>query len=593
MLSKERPERTLIWLLLTPVLIDLLLPGEVYTWTQWLIPSVCLIVASWAIAFYLLRGDWPVAGIAPPPLAFVLLLIAASLSTLFNRVNSSRSRDMFLLLAAYAVLYVACRTQIAARSLRPFLWAIYGVSIAVSVYAIYQYFILWPTMSAAADALPGLSAQHAAALRYRIATKRVFSVFALPTTLSDFLALTFPTNFALVNSLLKRPFRLLLTALPLVANLWALFLSQSFTGFLSLAFCVGVYYLSQSRMSTAIRRRWKLTAVLAVSFIAAFVFLLYVRKLLFVETIAENPLALRLVNWRIGLAAAADHPIIGVGPDNYQTVYTQYMQGGEQQARHAHSAPIEMLAETGIAGGMAFAWLLLLWLRMAWRTLRGSAGIVDDRTGVALAVLALVFQNLLDIGIYFPSQGGLAFVLLGLLHGPPQGEGEQEAETRSSGLGAGWRYAATAAVLALGIASTLLCRRLMLAQLSYRAAIELYARGDDKPAQEKALRSIQLDPQSYEPYELIGSHQLSHRETASEARRAYSSALPLSPLTASLHRGMSLAAAASGAPFLAYMHARRAAELYPGSRAYALDRDRFYQLLQDCLVVGQRKDSAK
>ncbi|MBI2841573.1 MAG: O-antigen ligase family protein [Acidobacteria bacterium] len=573
MLSKSLTDKSFIWLLAAPVILNLLLPGEVHVWTKWIVPAAALAVAGAAIGQWLLREDGLLAHTGAPPVAFLVLLALGAVSTLFNRVNYSRSRDMLIMLAAYFVLYAVFRTGPAARALRPVLWMVWGASVFIAVYAVYQYFFLWDGMGSAARSMAGMSAAQASALRHRLAGMRVFSVFALPTTLSDFLALTFPLNVALVLTSIRRPVRMLVTAIPLLVNLWALFLTQSFTGFLSLAFCVGIFYLSGERIVATVRRQWKLTVVLALFFVAAFAFLLYVRKMILVETVAENPLALRMVNWRIGLSAVKDYPMVGVGLDNYQTVYTQYMKSGEHQARHAHSAPIEMMAETGILGGVAFLLLIARWLRRAWHHLRRPQESGPERIGLALAFFAISFQNLLDIGIYFPSQGFLTFMLAGLMDGPA-GAGKIP-----SGIPAHWRKGLAVMAILAGLGAALLCRRLMLAEIAYGEAAELYAAGDTPAAETRVRESIAIDPKPYEPFEMLGSHQLRVGTAAAPAYDSYSQAILRSPLTASLHRGLSLAAAQMGEPLRAYMEARRAAELFPASAVYAADRDRFYDAL--------------
>lgn len=573
LLSKNLTDKSFIWLLAAPVILNLLLPGEVHVWTKWIVPAAALAVAGAAIGQWLLRQDGLLAHTGAPPVAFLVLLMLGAIATLFNRVNYSRSRDMLILLASYFVLYAVFRTGPAARAIRPVLWMVWGASIFVAVYAVYQYFFLWEGMRSTAQAMAGMSAAQASALRHRLAGMRVFSVFALPTTLSDFLALTFPLNVALVLTSIQRPVRMLVTAIPLLVNLWALFLTQSFTGFLSLAFCVGVFYLSGERIVAKVRRQWKLTVVLALFFVAAFAFLLYVRKMILVDTVAENPLALRMVNWRIGLSAVKDYPIIGVGLDNYQTVYTQYMKSGEHQARHAHSAPIEMMAEMGVLGGTAFLLLIARWLLRAWHLLRRPQESGPERIGLALSFFAISFQNLLDIGIYFPSQGFLTFMLAGLMDGPA------DTGKVSSGIPPRWRLGLALVAIIAGLGAALLCRRLMFAELAYREAVELYTAGDTPAADARVRESIAIDPEPYEPFELLGSHQLRAGNAGSAAYASYSQALLRSPLTASLHRGLSFAAAQTGEPLRAYMEARRAAELFPANAAYAADRDRFFEAL--------------
>ncbi|MEW6369223.1 MAG: O-antigen ligase family protein [Acidobacteriota bacterium] len=576
MRSGDGFETWILWLLASAIAANFLFPGEVNAWARWLIPTLCLPIAAGVGVVLALRREWyaPQLGLAAG--VFLLLLALAAVSALLNQVNFARSRNVLLILSAYLVIYTAFRGSGAARQLRPLLWMIYVTSVLVSLYAIYQYFFLWDAMEKAAESLDGMSAFEQSALRWRLAGRRVFSVFALPTTLSGFLAGTFPVNVALLISTGTKPLRMVAVALPLIANLWALLLSQSFTGFLSLAFCVGMYYVTTEDVLAYVRRRWKPALVTALSFAAVFIFLLYVRQMIMVEVRAENPLMLRMVNWRIGLAAARDHWIVGVGPDNYQTVYTQYMREGEHQARHTHSAPIEMLAETGALGGGVFIVLIGLWFRSAWRILRQPRSGMPEPLGVALSVLALLFQNLLDIGIYFPSQGCLTFMLLGLMDGclrRPQPAPVVPPAVTAPRLA---RVALAAVLLVAGIALARLGRELLLADLDYRDASSLHRENRDEEARRKLTSSLDRDPYPYEPYALLAEIELAARDAPS-ASLHLQRAISLSPYTASLHRVLAIAAAANGNALDAYRQSRRAAELFPASSLYARERDNFYR----------------
>lgn len=83
---------------------------------------------------------------------------------------------------------------------------------------------------------------------------------------------------------------------------------------------------------------------------------------------SENVAGLRM--WR-------DHPLIGVGPDNFEVHYEHYAEtiGTDQRAeeRGAHNLYLESLAETGVLGATAFFAVLWLALRGAWRARRSLA----------------------------------------------------------------------------------------------------------------------------------------------------------------------------------------------------------------------------
>jgi O-antigen ligase len=78
--------------------------------------------------------------------------------------------------------------------------------------------------------------------------------------------------------------------------------------------------------------------------------------------IAENLAAIEMFR---------DHPIIGVGPDNFELHYLDYAQriglDSRAEVRGAHNLYLESLAETGIVGTIPFFALLWVGLRRSWR----------------------------------------------------------------------------------------------------------------------------------------------------------------------------------------------------------------------------------
>jgi O-antigen ligase len=97
-----------------------------------------------------------------------------------------------------------------------------------------------------------------------------------------------------------------------------------------------------------------------------------------------------------GLRMWADHPLVGVGPDNFEVHYQQYSAviGIDQrpQQRGAHNLYLESLAETGLFGTIAFFGLLWLALTGAWRArsrLEGRDGLLGEGLVVALGAFLI------------------------------------------------------------------------------------------------------------------------------------------------------------------------------------------------------------
>jgi O-antigen ligase len=74
----------------------------------------------------------------------------------------------------------------------------------------------------------------------------------------------------------------------------------------------------------------------------------------------------RLEFWSAASQMLSDHPLLGVGPDNYRWQFATYSGVPENNLGiHAHDQYLEALADTGILGLLALGWLLVSLLRVA------------------------------------------------------------------------------------------------------------------------------------------------------------------------------------------------------------------------------------
>lgn len=119
----------------------------------------------------------------------------------------------------------------------------------------------------------------------------------------------------------------------------------------------------------------------------------------------------RVTENRVALAMFADHPLAGVGPDRYRERYRDYSRrigNDPRPVREAHSLPLEIAAEQGVAGIVGWTTAIVLLgamvvRRRAWDHLVGRA--------LVAALVAYATGSLFLHG----SQLRLPFMLAGLL----------------------------------------------------------------------------------------------------------------------------------------------------------------------------------
>ena len=88
-----------------------------------------------------------------------------------------------------------------------------------------------------------------------------------------------------------------------------------------------------------------------------------------VDISPENyPVVERLAHWQAALNMARAHPWLGVGMGSYEIAYPDYrLMNWHEPLGHAHNYYLNILAEGGIIGLLAYGkvWLLIIWLN--WR----------------------------------------------------------------------------------------------------------------------------------------------------------------------------------------------------------------------------------
>jgi O-antigen ligase len=133
---------------------------------------------------------------------------------------------------------------------------------------------------------------------------------------------------------------------------------------------------------------------------------------------SEGSTAQRLWFWRVGIGAAVDHPLWGVGAGRFPgegldlAMRVLVAPNGAADAQ-AHNIFVQLAAECGIPLALVVAAALVVWMVRAWRGTRGAE---------TFAVIAMALPILIHANLEHPL-GYLYFLgLLGLLFGQLRGE---------------------------------------------------------------------------------------------------------------------------------------------------------------------------
>ncbi|HXJ94774.1 MAG TPA: O-antigen ligase family protein [Terriglobia bacterium] len=154
-----------------------------------------------------------------------------------------------------------------------------------------------------------------------------------------------------------------------------------------------------------------LTAALAVAF-AAFLWMdnddiaQHLATVFEPSQASDVSFAYRRQTWLDSLRMFRDHKGLGTGLGSFEYAFPRYQSlPGDDVWDHAHNDYVEMLAETGIAGGALVLTAMLLWFRLAFQNLRERLRHAYGwiQLGAAIGCCGLLFHSLFDFNLHMPA----------------------------------------------------------------------------------------------------------------------------------------------------------------------------------------------
>ncbi|NOZ20534.1 MAG: tetratricopeptide repeat protein [Planctomycetes bacterium] len=268
----------------------------------------------------------------------------------------------------------------------------------------------------------GVAPENEADFRSRLETFRVYGTFLLPTLFAGFLALVIPPLIGLFIDRMKRGNRTIPIALGavIVLQLIALFLTKSKGGWITLAMGLFLFTALWGRRFVWTHPKW--VAVGVALFIVVFGAAQWMGKLPPAWRYLDS-LTVRAQYWRAGIEMIEDHPVSGIGLNEFGDLYTAYKRPADDETQMAHNNYIQLWAETGIFGLLAFC---AVWgIFLARHFPRGGAGggvksldVAGGRTDMELTMIGLIagiVSVALAAGRFFSLPMGLGGILVALL----------------------------------------------------------------------------------------------------------------------------------------------------------------------------------
>jgi len=326
-------------------------PIETFPSSAILVAAVALGLAVWAWRRTPGRlNPWMIAG----GVGCVL-----GLSALAGWDPASGIGEISLLAAAVTLIWLASRVS------PPERWPAL-LALAISALALWGLWQVNVGMDQAASSIGQLPDEIQAAAAERLASGRAFASQLLPSHLAVLLATALP--------LLLWRLRPRWSALP-----WAV----------GSVLCVVGLVLTRSPVGAALARKRRLLLWVALLLVFVLVVVVVGRG----DVIELEPVQLRLDNWQTAVWVWSTAPAAGVGVGGFAQAAQAVPFEVGNRPRHAHSLPLEWLAELGPVGLVACALVgLFLWrlLRRLW----------PERPELAVALAEVPVHNLVDFSLY-------------------------------------------------------------------------------------------------------------------------------------------------------------------------------------------------
>lgn len=187
----------------------------------------------------------------------------------------------------------------------------------------------------------------------RLGRDTIFSTFLLATSFAGFLALMLPGLFGYLldwwraRRLTSSSGLFIIASVLMAPILLALYLTKSKGGWL--AFLVAMVLFGVWSFRDALRKRRMQVACLL---LALLIILGVAQRVGLFPPFGDygGSLMVRFKYWRAGLSIAEQHPVLGVGLDNFADYYAAAKHAEDQEARRAHNDYIQLAAESGVIG---------------------------------------------------------------------------------------------------------------------------------------------------------------------------------------------------------------------------------------------------
>lgn len=306
----------------------------------------------------------------------ILFILALAISLIFSSDIITSTKELYKYTTGILLLCIGA--SLSDQEKDRVILCITLAGLVVSLLAIYQYFFGFQHLI---NYVAKKNISSPFVLDY-ISRRRPFFPFVTPNVLAGYLAMIIPLAF-----IQKHRFWLILSLS------FALLLTQSIGALLSIFLGLAIYIYLKGDL-----RRNSIYLGLLIMIIG-----LVLISRSFLQKLHTQPIfsaVMRLNYWQDTLGIIKAHPWTGVGLGNFNLA----------QSRYAHNSYLQVWAEMGILGIVAFIWLVAVVLKTAAKKLGNPL-----QATLICATTIFLFHNFFDFTFFLPEVSLVWWSILGLL----------------------------------------------------------------------------------------------------------------------------------------------------------------------------------
>ena len=115
-----------------------------------------------------------------------------------------------------------------------------------------------------------------------------------------------------------------------------------------------------------------------------------------------------------------DYPLLGIGPGNFATIFTQYQPPGlASRSMYAHNDYLHFTSEVGLPLVAIVVWMIIALYKKGFKKMKNTSRLVRGTTLGSLAgITAILVHSISDFNLHIPANALLFTVLAALVVAP-------------------------------------------------------------------------------------------------------------------------------------------------------------------------------